>query len=176
MVCGASLLSPWLSRTPTAPRGCSWRWKRPGVDGWRLYLATTVAAEFRPAVAQHRTKLELQLPDTEVSALCDRERVAQIMRILVDNAIRHTPEGTPVTVSAARRNGTAKITVADWGPGLEGGEASQVFDRFFTGDAENGGAGLGLAIAKELAERMHGEIRLKSRPGRTAFTFEMPSE
>jgi signal transduction histidine kinase len=59
---------------------------------------------------------------------------------------------------------------------MDDGAATQVFDRFFTGDADNGGAGLGLAIAKELAERMHGEIRLKSRPGRTAFTLELPAE
>ena len=139
-------------------------------------IVEMVVSEFQPAMRRGVADVQLRLPDGGVEVTCDRERVAQIMRILVDNAIRHTPEGTPVTVSAARRNGTAKITVADWGPGLEGGEASQVFDRFFTGDAENGGAGLGLAIAKELAERMHGEIRLKSRPGRTAFTFEMPSE
>jgi signal transduction histidine kinase len=97
------------------------------------------------------------------------------MRILVDNAIRHTPDGTNVTISASRRNGSAKLTVADSGPGLEDAAATQVFDRFFTGDSQNGGAGLGLAIAKELAHRMHGEIRLNARPGRTAFTLELPS-
>jgi signal transduction histidine kinase len=94
----------------------------------------------------------------------------------MDNAIRHTPEGTHVTVSTSRRNGTAKVTVADSGPGLDGGAGAQVFDRFVTGDSQNGGAGLGLAIAKELAQRMHGEIRLNSRPGRTAFTLELPSD
>jgi signal transduction histidine kinase len=98
------------------------------------------------------------------------------MRILMDNAIRHTPKGTPVTISTSRRNGTAKVTVADGGPGLDDGSRSQVFDRFVTGNSQHGGAGLGLAIAKELAARMHGEIRLKSRPGRTAFTLELPSD
>jgi signal transduction histidine kinase len=97
------------------------------------------------------------------------------MRILVDNAIRHTPDGTHVTISASRRNGAAKVTVADSGPGLEDGAATQVFDRFFTGDSQHGGAGLGLAIAKELAQHMHGEIRLNARPGRTAFTLELPA-
>jgi signal transduction histidine kinase len=80
-----------------------------------------------------------------------------------------------VTISASRRNGTAKVTVADSGPGLDNGLATQVFDRFFTGDSQNGGAGLGLAIAKELAARMNGEIRLNARPGRTAFTLELPA-
>jgi signal transduction histidine kinase len=138
-------------------------------------LARMVAGEFAPSV--HRGAADVQLKTTEggIEVTCDRERVAQIMRILVDNAIRHTPEGTKVTISTSRRNGAAKVTVADSGPGLDE-SGTQVFDRFFTGDSQNGGAGLGLAIAKELAERMHGEIRLKSRPGRTAFTLELPSD
>jgi signal transduction histidine kinase len=137
-------------------------------------VAQMVAGEFAPAVRRGAADVQLRVPDGEVEVTCDRERVAQIIRILVDNAIRHTPEGTNVTISASRRNGAAKVTVADSGPGLANG--TQLFDRFYTGDSENGGAGLGLAIAKELAERMHGEIRLKARPGRTAFTLELPVE
>jgi signal transduction histidine kinase len=138
-------------------------------------LADMVAGEFAPAIHRGDTDIKLRMAEGGVEVTCDRERVAQIMRILVDNAIRHTPNGTHVTISASRRNGTAKVTVADSGPGLESGAATQVFDRFFTGDSRNGGAGLGLAIAKELAQRMHGEIRLNSRPGRTAFTLELPA-
>src|SRR3954469_24079616 len=139
-------------------------------------LAHMVAGEFAPATRRGDADIELRMSDGGVEVTCDRERVAQIMRILVDNAIRHTPNGTHVTISASRRNGSAKVTVADTGPGLDGGAGTQVFDRFFTGDSQNGGAGLGLAIAKELAQRMHGEIRLRSRPGRTAFTLELPSD
>jgi two-component system OmpR family sensor kinase len=139
-------------------------------------LARMVAGEFAPAVRRGDADVQLKTTEGGVEVTCDRERVAQIMRILMDNAIRHTPEGTHVTVSTSRRNGTAKVTVADSGPGLDGGAGTQVFDRFVTGDSQNGGAGLGLAIAKELAQRMHGEIRLRSRPGRTAFTLELPSD
>ncbi len=138
-------------------------------------LAHMVAGEFAPAVHRGDAEIQLRMGEGGVEVTADRERVAQIMRILVDNAIRHTPGGTNVTISASRRNGTAKVTVADSGPGLDTSYAPQVFDRFYTGDAEHGGAGLGLAIAKELAARMHGEIRLRSRPGRTAFTLELPS-
>ena len=84
------------------------------------------------------------------------------MRILLDNALRHTPEGTHVTVSAARYNGAAELTVADTGPGLPAGARAKVFERFFTGDAARG-AGLGLAIARELAERMDGRLRAHRR-------------
>jgi signal transduction histidine kinase len=96
--------------------------------------------------------------------------VVQIMRILLDNALRHTPEGTHVTVTAQRDNGAAELTVADTGPGLR--DESQVFERFYTGDATRG-AGLGLAIARELAERMEGRIRTSSAGGGARFTLEL---
>jgi len=134
-------------------------------------LARTIVGEFRPAVARHGTDVELHLP-SRIQALCDRERVAQIMRILLDNALRHTPEGTHVSVSAERRNGAAVLTVADDGPGLP--DDHQVFDRFYTGDATRG-AGLGLAIARELAERMDGSIGASERPAGASFTLRLPS-
>jgi signal transduction histidine kinase len=137
-------------------------------------LAREVAGEFTPAVGQHHTRLQLRLPADDVAAICDRERVAQIMRILLDNALRHTPEGTRVTVTADRINGTAELTVADSGPGVPGPAADRLFERFFTGDAARG-SGLGLAIARELANRMSGKIELRSAPGKTAFTLELPA-
>ncbi|MEA2411782.1 MAG: hypothetical protein QOC77_2343 [Thermoleophilaceae bacterium] len=136
-------------------------------------LADAVTAEFRPFVDGHRTELEVRVPDEPVSALCDRERAMQIMRILLDNALRHTPEGTPVTVIAGRDNGTAELAVADKGPGVAPASHTQVFERFYTADAARG-SGLGLAIAKELAERMNGRITLNSRPGRTVFKLTLP--
>ncbi len=134
-------------------------------------LARTIAGEFRPAVARHETELELHLP-ARIRAICDRERVAQIMRILLDNALRHTPEGTHVTVSAERQNGAAALTVADQGPGLP--DEQQVFDRFYTGDATRG-AGLGLAIARELAERMDGSITAAKDTAGASFTLRLPA-
>jgi len=134
-------------------------------------LARTILGEFRPAVSRHATELELRLP-AKIQARCDRERVAQIMRILLDNALRHTPEGTHVTVTAERHNGAAELTVSDDGPGLV--DERKVFDRFYTGDATRG-AGLGLAIARELAERMDGSIRAARRPAGASFTLALPA-
>jgi two-component system, OmpR family, sensor kinase len=136
-------------------------------------LAGAVAAEFKPAVVSHGTELEVRLPGEPVCAFCDRERAMQIMRILLDNALRHTPEGTPVTVIAGGENGTAELVVADKGPGVAPASHTQVFERFYTADAARG-SGLGLAIAKELAERMDGRITLNSRPGRTVFKLALP--
>jgi two-component system, OmpR family, sensor kinase len=137
-------------------------------------LTRSVAGEFHPLLEEHGTDLRLEVPEEGPNASCDRERVAQIMRILLDNALRHTPEGTNVTVSAHRDNGAAELTVADSGPGLPAGARSQVFERFYTGDAARG-AGLGLAIARELAERMDGRLLLRTEGG-TAFTLELPTD
>jgi len=138
-------------------------------------LTRSVVGEFHPRLAEHGTDLVLDVPDEGPSASCDRERVAQIMRILLDNALRHTPEGTDVTVSAYRYNGAAELTVADTGPGLPAGARGKVFERFFTGDAARG-AGLGLAIARELAERMDGRLVLSTERDTTAFTLELPAD
>ena len=138
-------------------------------------LARSVVQEFGPALSEHQTELTVELPDTGPEASCDRERVAQIMRILLDNALRHTPEGTYVSVRADRSNGSAELTVADTGPGLPDAARMKAFERFYTGDAARG-AGLGLAIARELAERMQGRIVLSSQPGGTAFTLELPAD
>jgi two-component system, OmpR family, sensor kinase len=138
-------------------------------------LTRSIAGEFHPRLAEHHTELLLDVPAEGPSASCDRERVAQIMRILLDNALRHTPEGTDVTVRAHRDNGAAELTVADTGPGLPVGARSKVFERFYTGDAARG-AGLGLAIARELAERMDGRLLLDTQRGSTAFTLELPAD
>lgn len=138
-------------------------------------LTRSVADEFHPRLAEHGTELRLDVPSEGPSASCDRERVAQIMRILLDNALSHTPEGTDVTVRAIRDNGSAELTVADNGPGLPAGARAKVFERFYTGDAARG-AGLGLAIARELAERMDGRLVLTSERGNTAFTLELPAD
>ena len=137
-------------------------------------LTRSVVGEFRPALSDHRTEHRMDVAEEGPLADCDRERVAQIMRILLDNALRHTPEGTDVTVSAQRENGAAEFTVADAGPGLPAGSRDKAFERFYTGDAARG-AGLGLAIARELAERMDGRLVLDDREDSTAFVLKLPT-
>ena len=137
-------------------------------------LTRSVVGEFRPALQDHLTELHMEVPEEGPLAECDRERVAQIMRILLDNALRHTPAGTDVTVSAQRENGSAELTVADDGPGLPPGSSDKAFERFYTGDAARG-AGLGLAIARELAERMDGRLVLDDRGKSTAFVLRLPT-
>jgi signal transduction histidine kinase len=136
-------------------------------------LAKDVAAEFTPALAAHESHLELRLAPDGVEAVCDPERVAQIMRILLDNALNHTPAGTDVVLAAAPRNGRVRLSVTDFGGGIRRGDLERVFEPFFTSDDAQG-SGLGLAIAHELAERMDGDLSAESVPGRTTFALELP--
>jgi signal transduction histidine kinase len=137
-------------------------------------LARSVSSEFEPVLAQHDSRLEVRLPGRPVEALCDPVRVAQIMRILIDNALTHTSPGTNIVVTAARENGFAQLAVRDHGRGIPRAALSQVFEPFYTSDDAQG-SGLGLAIASELAERMEGRLGVESRPGRTVFTLELPA-
>ena len=135
-------------------------------------LAGRVAEEFGPAAERHGSPIEVN-GDRAAMALADPDRVAQIMRILVDNALTHTPQGTSISIEAQRRDGAAKLVVKDDGPGIDPHVRARVFDRFYTGDRVSG-SGLGLAIARELALLMDGELGLASNQGRTEFTLRLP--
>jgi signal transduction histidine kinase len=137
-------------------------------------LAREAAREFGPRAEAHGSRLHLRIAEHPVIALADRERVRQIIRILLDNALTHTPEGTEVSVTAnssSRRR--AELIVSDQGPGIPQRVQGRIFERFYTGDS-SGGSGLGLAIASELAQRMDGRITISSSRRFTAFTLELP--
>jgi signal transduction histidine kinase len=137
-------------------------------------LAEQVAAEFGPAAGRHESPIEVGGATGARVALADPDRVAQILRILLDNALTHTPLRTAISVSTTRGDGTAGLVVADTGPGIDPRLRGRVFDRFFTGDSVSG-SGLGLAIARELAMLMNGRLGVSSRRGRTEFTLELPA-
>jgi two-component system, OmpR family, sensor kinase len=136
-------------------------------------LARNVSNEFTPALAQHDSHLEVRLPGGPVKAVCDPERVAQVMRILIDNSLTHTPKGTDMVVVAGRRNGRVRLAVGDFGPGIDQTMLPRIFEPFITSDDAQG-SGLGLAIAHELAERMHGKLAVETSPGHTLFSLELP--
>lgn len=136
-------------------------------------LTRSVSSEFEPALAQHDAHLELRLAKRTIDALCDPVRVAQIMRILIDNALTHTQPGTRIMVTAGRLNGHIRLAVRDDGGGIPADALPRIFEPFYTGD-EVQGSGLGLAIASELAERMSGRLSVDSEVGRTTFTLEIP--
>ncbi|HXR13972.1 MAG TPA: HAMP domain-containing sensor histidine kinase [Solirubrobacteraceae bacterium] len=137
-------------------------------------LARAVGAEFGPALARHDSRLDLRIPEQPIRAVCDSERVAQLLRILIDNALAHTPAGTEVVVTATgARNGIgAQLSVNDTGPGIPEEAIGRVFEPFYSHDGARG-AGLGLAIARELAARMNAVLEISSKPGDTTFTLTL---
>jgi len=143
------------------------RVEREPVDMARL--AQDLAGEFA-AVAQTSGHPLEAVPEGEALALADQQRALQIGRILIDNALVHTPAGTRVVVRALTRPEGVVLAVEDGGPGLPDGAAERVFERFYRAEGPRAtGSGLGLAIAWELATLMGGTIELESRPGLTAF-------
>ena len=138
-------------------------------------LARDVAGEFTPAAAQHEAALEVHTAREPIEIECDPERVAQVMRILLDNALVHTPSGTAVSVSAARVDGHVTLEVSDTGLGIRNQTMPHIFEPFYTSADGARGAGLGLAIARELAERMSGELSVASTPGSTTFKLTLPA-
>ncbi len=136
-------------------------------------LAESIAEEFGPAAESHSSRLQV-VGNEPVKALGDPERVRQIIRILIDNALSHTPEKTRITLTAKLQQGEPTLVVADNGPGIDKAVAARVFERFVTGD-EVSGSGLGLSIAHDLVHLMGGSLRLAARTGRTEFVLILPS-
>jgi two-component system OmpR family sensor kinase len=136
-------------------------------------LAREVTREFGARAELRGSRLELRTPEEPAIARGDPDRVRQIIRILLDNALTHTPEGTKVTVTTYSANGRAELTVSDEGSGVPQRVQNRIFERFYTADTA-GGSGLGLAIASELVQRMEGRITISSSRRFTAFTLDLP--
>jgi signal transduction histidine kinase len=138
-------------------------------------LAGELCDEFAPVAAASGHPIDLDV-EGEVAALADEQRVHQIGRALVENAIRHTPGGTPIRVIAGLEQGRPALIVEDEGPGVPAEQASHLFERFYRLDGtRSSGSGLGLAIARELAELMGGRLELESERGRTRLTLLLPA-
>jgi signal transduction histidine kinase len=139
-------------------------------------LAELLADEFRGVALSTGHELAVE-NHREIRALGDEERALQIGRILVENALVHTPPGTPVRIASAQRNGSAFLSVEDEGPGIPAQHADQVFERFYRLEGSvASGSGLGLAIARELAELMGGSLELDTHAGTTTFALVLPTD
>jgi signal transduction histidine kinase len=137
-------------------------------------IVRTVGEEFRAIAEGSGHGLQVRA-DGPLLAVGDEQRILQIARILVENALRHTPAGTTVVVAAEPEEGKAVLSVRDNGPGVPARDREHLFERFYRADGgKASGSGLGLAIARELAVRMDGAIKLRSEPGNTVFTLVLP--
>lgn len=154
-----------LHRTPTPPHAL-------------VAAATTAAAERYAAKNVH---LDSQVPTGLPLVQVDPDRLGQALGNLLDNALRHTPPGGSVTVSAGRDGRDVALRVSDTGDGIPAEHLPHVFERFYRVDAardrSNGGSGIGLAIAKALVDAHGGRITAASAgPGSGAtFTLRLPT-
>jgi two-component system sensor histidine kinase BaeS len=121
-----------------------------------------VVAGFRALAADREITLGLEIGDDLPLVGIDAGRMAQVLGNLLDNALRHTPEGGQVAVKAARGDGGVVVSVTDTGPGVPPDHLPHLFDRFWRGDPSRsrrtGGSGLGLAIARRIVEAHGGRI------------------
>jgi two-component system OmpR family sensor kinase len=141
-------------------------------------LLRDAQVNFEPQASDRGVTLELDLPSDLPKVMADWHRIAQVLGNLLTNALRHTPEGGRVTLSAARVEGTVKVTVTDTGAGVPPEDLPYVFERFWRGEKSRsrvvGGSGLGLAIARQLVELHGGAIGVGSTPGKgSEFWFTL---
>jgi signal transduction histidine kinase len=142
-------------------------------------LVTQVLSEIDVARSDSGVAVESELPEDLPAVDADRERVHQVLYNLLDNAVRFTPSGGAVTVSAQRHNGSVEVQVADTGMGIPSEHLPRLFERFYRADParsrEDGGTGIGLAIARSVVEAHGGHIRAESELGKgSVFTFDLP--
>jgi len=129
-----------------------------------------------------QVSLATALPDSLSTVQADPDRVCQVLRNLLVNALRHTPEGGSVPVTASAREGKVEIAVSDTGEGIAAEDLPHVFERFWRADPSRarddrlaGGTGLGLSVAQSLVEAQGGRIWAESTPGEgTVFRFTLP--
>jgi heavy metal sensor kinase len=141
-------------------------------------LLQEICEQMRVVADEHSVNLQTRLP-TSVSVRGDREHLRRLLLNLVDNAIKYTPAGGSVTLSLQSDNDWASLMISDTGIGLSEDEQQQIFGRFHraveTRSRDERGVGLGLSIARSIAEAHGGQIRVESTPGQgSTFTVFLP--
>jgi PAS domain S-box-containing protein len=125
-------------------------------------------------------RFEVDLPEEPLAAEADRDKLRQVFSILVENALKYSPQGGTVTVGARRKEDTVEVRVVDQGIGIPATEQQRIFRKFYRAESTTrdgvAGTGLGLFIAKELVTAMGGRIWVDSAEGEgSSFAFELPA-
>jgi two-component system, OmpR family, sensor histidine kinase BaeS len=115
---------------------------------------------------------------TGLHARADPDHLAQVLANLLQNAVRYTPRGGRITVRAERRPGDLLVAISNSGDGIPADDLPHVFERFYrvekSRDRALGGAGIGLAIVRQLVEASGGRVGAESTNGATTFWFSLP--
>jgi signal transduction histidine kinase len=147
------------------------------VGRYDLGAVAKEATETAGAAAEGRVSVEFVSNEHETTATFDRGRVMQVASIFLENAVKYTPEGGSVTASVGEEDGSVALSVSDTGVGISEEQLPLIFERFYRADPSRsaGGAGLGLSIARQIAEAHGGQIRVESTPGKgSRFTLLLP--
>ncbi|HML31904.1 sensor histidine kinase [Sporomusa sphaeroides] len=141
-------------------------------------LIEMIAGQFMPLAEMEGLTLRAATGD-RLELTADRERLHQLLVILLDNAIKYTPPPGEIVITGNKQGNSLIVTVEDSGQGIAAEDLPRVFDRFYRGDKvrsrEKGGSGLGLSIAKWIVEQHDGKIGVESRPGGgTKFSIVLP--
>ena len=137
-------------------------------------VATLVVHELSAAAKKQRHRLDL-VARGDIVVLGDHEHIARIVRVFVENALRHTPRRTAISVIVSGADDGGRISVEDAGPGIPESELNLIFERFYRIEGTvASGSGLGLSLAQQLAALMDGRIDVNSSPGRTTFSLALP--
>ena len=137
-------------------------------------LSRAVMAEFDRRAQDQDSELELVCAGDASWATGDPGSIARIVRILIDNALRASPAGSPVRILLEDQDQCVSLEVADHGPGVPAEERELIFERFRRGNASPGkGFGLGLAIGRELAQRMGGSLELAAAGPGARFALRL---
>jgi signal transduction histidine kinase len=142
-------------------------------------VVNRAVSALQPQTISKQLALQVNVPPELPSALADAERIGQVLRNLLTNAITHTPPQGRIEIRARAAGNDVEITVADSGPGIAPEQAANIFERFYRADSARaratGGAGLGLAIVKQLVSAHGGRVWVESTLGQgAAFTFTLP--
>jgi signal transduction histidine kinase/CheY-like chemotaxis protein len=146
----------------------------------KLHMVADVIGEaidmYRSQAEVRTIKLDDELPTDPVYIACDRDRMVQVLSNLIGNAIKFTPHGGRVTAAAVRTPKGVRIEVRDTGRGIASEHVPHLFDRFWRAQAQrNGGAGLGLFIARGIVAAHGGELQVETQVGvGSRFFFELP--
>jgi signal transduction histidine kinase len=132
----------------------------------------------RPTFDGRAIRVQLNLPE-RLPALSQPDHLAQVLANLLQNASRYTPEGGLVTVAAEARRSDVLVSVSNTGEGIPQQDLPHLFERFYrvekSRDRARGGAGIGLAIVKQLVEATGGRVGAESQAGVTRFWFSLPA-
>lgn len=145
------------------------------------HLLQHAVEAMQPSAQDKKLSLTASLPQDLPFAAIDADRITQVVRNLLTNAVRYTAEGGSIVVKAEREeNNWLRVSVSDTGAGIAPEDLPRIFDRFYRADRsrskDTGGAGLGLAIAKELVAAHGGRIWVESQPGKgSIFYFTVPA-